>query len=303
MFRGTIQHNAPIGAQSWFGCGGSADTVFTPADADDLAEFIAAQKSAYIILGGMANTIIRDGGIRKPVIVLGKNFSQVMPYGESPSCYMRAGAGALNGSVAAAATKSGIGGLEFLSGIPGTLGGALFMNAGAYGTEIKDILIGVEMIGRSGQFMRLPAADLKMSYRHSETPDGSVFVAAILKGRSAPTSDIRAKLDDIKKRRNETQPIREKTGGSTFANPAPDELRRAGLPETTRAWQVVEMVGGRGLQIGGARMSDMHCNFMINAGGASAADLENLGEEIRARALARLGVNLRWEIKIIGDKQ
>ncbi len=301
--RGEIIENAPLGQQSWFRCGGAADLLFKPADLEDLKTFLNSQlpthDSQLIIIGGLANTIIRDGGVRGATIQLGKPFAEVLTL---DNCYIQAGCGALNGNIAAAAVKAGIGGMEFLSGIPGTLGGAIRMNAGAYGSEMKDIIIGVNALNRSGIPMRLTLDELKMSYRHCGAPDDLIFISAILKGRTEDYETVKARITEIKKKRNDTQPIKEKTGGSTFANPSPQELRLAGLPEDTRAWKIVEKVGGRGLKIGGAQMSEKHCNFMINTGTATAADLENLGNEIRARALHDLGLELHWEIKRIGEK-
>lgn len=308
--RGTITRNTPLGAESWFGCGGSADALFSPADVADLQLLLSQHYSIpplgggikgggdVTILGGMANTIIRDGGIRGTAIRLGKPFSEIKVLNDN---YIEAGAGALNGSVAAAAMKAGIGGLEFLSGIPGTVGGALRMNAGAYGTEVKDVLIGVNAVTAKGDLKKCVPDDLHMTYRHTDPPAGTIFTSAIFKGKKEDYDTVRARMNDIKTKRNETQPIREKTGGSTFANPSADELERANLPEGTRAWKIVELVGGRGLKIGGAQMSEMHCNFMINTGDATATDLENLGEEIRRRAHDKFGLNLRWEIQRIGQ--
>lgn len=299
--RGAIIKDAPIGAQSWFACGGSADILFQPADMDDLQIFLASypQSEPLTIIGGLANTIIRDGGLRGVTIQLGKAFSAIRRLDE---LYFEAGCGALNGSVAAAAVKAGIGGLEFLSGIPGSVGGALAMNAGAYGTEMKDILVGASGLTRSGEMVRFTADDLHMSYRHSEIPDGVILTSCILKGVQEDYDTVKARITEIKAKRNDTQPIREKTGGSTFANPSSAELQTAGLPEGTKAWQIVEMVGGRGLRRGGAQISEKHCNFMLNTGDASAADLEGLGDELITRAYEKFGLKLRWEIKRIGDK-
>lgn len=299
--RGDIVENAPLGAQSWFRCGGAADLLFKPADTDDLCAFLNAWPvlEPLTIIGGLANTIIRDGGIRGATIQLGKPFAEVQSLDEH---YIQAGCGALNGNIAAAAVKAGIGGLEFLSGIPGTLGGALRMNAGAYGTEMRDIIVGVNALNRSGLPLRLTLDELKMSYRHCGASEGLIFISAILKGRAEDPKTVKARITEIKKKRNDTQPIKEQTGGSTFANPTAESLRLAGLPEDLRAWQIVEKIGGRGLNIDGAKMSEKHCNFMINTGSATATDLENLGNEIRARALHQLGLELHWEIKRIGEK-
>ncbi|MGB0719922.1 MAG: UDP-N-acetylmuramate dehydrogenase [Bdellovibrionales bacterium] len=369
--RGEFIENAPIGTQSWFGCGGTADLLFKPADEADLQLFFkppppwggglgwggapvtrhptpktqyptpkTQHPSPITIIGGLANTIIRDGGLRGVTIRLGKAFSQIEVMDDHT---IRAGCGALNGNVAAAAVKAGIGGFEFLSGIPGSLGGALRMNAGAYGAEIKDILVEIHALDLAGNRYRLipsmssrpsahsarvegsdhlkrsldyesdaffarddnggfEALEINLSYRNNDAPHYLIFTGAILKGVKEDYDTVKSRITDIKSKRNATQPIKEKTGGSTFANPHPEELRKAGLPEDTRAWQIVEKVGGRGLSIGGAKMSEKHCNFMINTGNATASDLENLGDEIRARALNDLGLDLHWEIKRIGEK-
>ncbi|MEM7651416.1 MAG: UDP-N-acetylmuramate dehydrogenase [Pseudomonadota bacterium] len=299
--RGENIENAALGAQSWFRCGGNADFLFKPADEDDLAQFLRSWPvlEPLTIVGGLANTIIRDGGIRGATIQLGKSFADVKVLDEQ---YIHAGCGTLNGNIAAAAVKAGIGGLEFLSGIPGSLGGALAMNAGAYGSEMKDILVGINAITRSGEQIRLTPEDVKMSYRHTEFSEEVVLTSAILKGVPEDYKTVKARITEIKKKRNDTQPIKESTGGSTFANPDPRALRRAGLPEDMRAWQVVEKVRGRGLKIGSAQMSEKHCNFMINTGDATAHDLETLGDELRKRALHELGLELHWEIKRIGEK-
>lgn len=287
--QGTLTSNAPIGAQSWFRCGGTADLLFEPADLNDLKLFLTQwpKDQPITIIGGLANTIIRDGGVRGVVIKLGKPFSNITTSDD----ILTAGAGALNGSLASAAAKNSIGGMEFLSGIPGTLGGAIAMNAGAYGTEIKDVLINVQAITYSGDEITLTPADLNMTYRHTDLPAQTILIGATLKGQPEDQDIVRKRLKDIKTKRTATQPIREQTGGSTFANPS----------DSQRAWQVVEQVGGRGLQIGGAKMSDMHCNFMTNTGNATAADLEALGNELIKRAKDQLDINLRWEIKRIGD--
>jgi UDP-N-acetylmuramate dehydrogenase len=295
-YRGHFSENAPLGVESWFGCGGNADFLFEPADIDDLAVFLKEYRDDVLVLGGLANTIVRDGGIRGCVVRLGKPFAEIEVQGSR----ILAGAGALNGSVAAAAAKAGIGGLEFLSGIPGGVGGALAMNAGAYGTEVKDVLAGAMALGRDGKSLIYGPGELKMSYRHTEYPEGMIFTGAVFEGKSEDRNVVRERLKDIKKKRQETQPIAEKTGGSTFANPSAEELVQAGLPEGMRAWELVEKVGGRGLKIGGAQMSEKHCNFMINTGHATAQDLESLGDELIRRVFEGFGLKLCWEIKRFG---
>ncbi len=287
---GTLTSDAPLGAQSWFRCGGTADLLFQPEDAKDLSDFLKQWPidEPLIILGGLANTIVRDGGVRGAVVQLGKSFAEITVEGNK----ITAGTGALNGSVASMAAKSGIGGLEFLSGIPGTVGGALMMNAGAYGVEMKDVLMRANACNREGETMSFLPSEMHMSYRHIKVPKGTIFTSATFEGKEADEKAVRATLREIKEKRNATQPIRENTGGSTFANPS----------EELRAWQVVEKVGGRDLQIGGAKMSQMHCNFMVNDGGATASDLEDLGDELIKRAQEQEGVELRWEIKRIGER-
>jgi len=300
LYQGTFTENVPLGTQSWFRCGGSADLVFEPADVDDLAVFIKEypEDEPLIFLGGMANTIVRDGGVRGCVVRLGKAFADIHVEGTK----IMAGAGALNGSVASAAAKAGIGGLEFLSGIPGTVGGALRMNAGAYGTEVKDVLVGAAGVSRETNFVPLYPDDMQFSYRHCGVDQGTIFVSAVFEGQEEDRDVVRERLKEIKAKRQSTQPISEKTGGSTFANPSAEHLEKAGLPEGTKAWQLVEKVGGRDLQIGGARMSDKHLNFMINTGDATAGNLEDLGDELIRRVQEDCGVTLRWEIKRIGNR-
>lgn len=299
--RGEVIQNAPIGSQSWFRAGGNADLLFKPADVEDLSQFLSLYPASepLTIIGGLANTIVRDGGIRGVTAQLGKSFAEVKRTSET---YIESGCGALNGTVAAAAVKAGIGGLEFLSGIPGSFGGAIAMNAGAYGSEMKDVLVGAKALDRSGNLVRLTAEFLKMSYRHTEIPDGMIIVSGIVRGKAEDYETVKTRMNDIKAKRNDTQPIKEKTGGSTFANPSDVELRIAGLPEGTRAWEIVDKVGGRGLTRGGAQISEKHCNFMINTGDATASDLEGLGDEIISRAYQEFGLKLRWEIKRIGEK-
>jgi len=297
--RGRITENAPLGAVGWFRCGGSADILFKPADEGDLSEFLAALPAEVPVqvFGVMSNCIIRDGGVRGVVVRLGREFAQV----EIDGLNVRAGAMALDGNVASAAAQAGIAGLEFFSGIPGTIGGALRMNAGAYGTETKDVLVEATAIDRAGKRHVLTPAQMGMAYRHSDTPDDYIFTQALFKGEPGSADVIRGAIAEIKRARGATQPIREKTGGSTFANPSPADLEAAGQPAGTKVWQLIDQAGCRGLTIGGAQMSALHCNFMINTGEATAADLENLGEEVKRRVYEHSGITLRWEVKRIGE--
>ncbi len=215
-------------------------------------------------------------------------------------CRVRAGSMTLDAQVAQGAQAAGIAGLEFFSGIPGTIGGALRMNAGCYGTETKDRLIMAEALDRQGNLQQLTPAQMGMRYRHTDTPADYIFTGAVFQGTAGDPAVIAAHMAEIKTKREASQPIREKTGGSTFANPAVEDIAKAGLPEGTRVWQVIDRAGCRGLRVGGAQMSEMHANFMINTGTATASDLENLGEEVRRRVYDDCGISLRWEIKRIG---
>ena len=297
--RGKIRENQPLGAQGWFKCGGAAQRLFKPADIEDLQMFLQSTEEPVHVFGALSNTIIRDGGLPGTTIRLGREFSQI----EALDDYqVKAGALALDGNVAKFAADHGIAGLEFLSGIPGTIGGALRMNAGCYGTETKDVLVSCEVLDPKGHMHILTPEKMNMTYRHNDLPEGWIFLNATFKGGTGNPDDIHAHISDIKTRREESQPIKEKTGGSTFANPDARELEEKGLESETKVWQLIDKVGGRGLTIGGAQMSKKHCNFMINTGSATAADLENLGEEIRRRVADEFGITLRWEIRRIGDK-
>ena len=300
--RGRYTSNAALGSVGWFRAGGTAEVLFKPADLEDLQTFLAncPKDIPITVLGVLSNTIIRDGGVGGVTIRLGREFAAIDSKDDG---LVHAGAAALDVNTAETAAQAGLTGMEFLCGVPGSIGGALAMNAGAYGGEIKDILVTAQFVDRDGQIHNLTAQDLKMAYRHSEIPYGWIATGAILKaaGRSAPES-ILAHMTSIREKRAATQPIRSQTGGSTFANPKPEELAAANLPEGTKSWQVVDKVGARGLTIGGAQMSDLHANFMMNVGGATGADLENLGEEIRRRAMDHFGLDLHWEIRRIGIK-
>jgi UDP-N-acetylmuramate dehydrogenase len=296
--RGRYTENAPLGAVGWFKCGGSAEVLFKPADLQDLQDFLAASpKDVPIqVFGALSNSIIRDGGLPGVTIRLGREFAGIEADGDT----VKVGALALDANVAQVAAEAGIGGLEFFSGIPGTIGGALRMNAGCYGTETKDVLVSCEAIDSDGKLHLLTPAQMHMTYRHIDVPDDFIFVSAIFKGQKDSPDNVLARMAEIKMKREASQPIREKTGGSTFANPSPEEIAKAGQPEGTKVWQLIDAVGGRGLKVGGAVMSEKHCNFMINEAGASAADLEALGEEIRKRVSEKFGISLRWEIRRVG---
>ena len=301
--RGRITENAPLGEVGWFQAGGKADILFKPADAEDLAAFLeqCPPHVPVLPLGVLSNTIVRDGGVRGVVIRLGRQFAQIE--GDPAQAQIYAGAASLDANVAAIALKHHIGGLEYLSGIPGGIGGALRMNAGAYCTETKDVLIEAEMVTRDGTFKTMTPDDMGMSYRKNEMPLDTIFTAARFQGKIEDPQLITDRITAIRESRQNSQPILERTGGSTFANPDPAALEKAGLPPETKTWQLIERAGGRSLKIGGAMMSEKHCNFMINTGGATASDLENLGEEIRKRVYEQSGIMLRWEIRRIGERE
>lgn len=286
--RGRLTENAPLGSTTWFRVGGPAEVLFKPADLADLEQFISGcpQEIPLTVIGVASNLLIRDGGIPGVVIKLGKEFATIEVEGET----VTAGAAALDINVAQVAARAGIGGLEFLSGIPGTIGGAIRMNGGAYGAEMTDVMITADVLDRSGQMHHLSPRDMNMSYRRNAIPDNVIFTSATLKGKKEDPKIIEERMAEIKAKRSQSQPIREKTSGSTFANPPGDK----------KAWQLIDEAGCRGLKLGGAQMSDMHCNFMINNGNATAADLERLGELVIRKVLEKSGITLRWEIKRIG---
>lgn len=300
LVRGRYTGNAPLGEVGWFRTGGTAEVLFKPEDKEDLVEFLAQcpEDIPVTVLGVLSNTIVRDGGVRGVVIRPGREFANIDAVDDVT---VSVGAAAIDVNVARVAAEAGIAGLEFLSGVPGSIGGALRMNAGAYGMETKDVLVEAEIITRQGQAQRLPVAMMGMGYRHSNVPEDYIFTGAVLRGQCGDREKIEAHIAEIKAKRSQTQPIKARTGGSTFANPKPAELAAAGLPEGLKAWQLIDRAGGRGLTIGGAQMSDLHCNFMINTGTARASDLEALGEEIRRRVEDKTGIVLRWEIKRIGE--
>lgn len=300
--RGRYTENAPLGALGWFRAGGCADILFKPEDLRDLADFLAACPAEIPVttLGVLSNVIVRDGGVRGVVIRMGRDFADLSAQREDGLVHV--GAATLDANVARFCAQEGLSGLSFLSGIPGTIGGALRINAGAYGSEIKDILVHAHALDRAGRTLTFTPEEMGLSYRHSSVPEDVIFTGAALRATpGANPAALEAEIDDIRARRESSQPIREKTGGSTFANPAPGECAAADLPEGTKAWQIIDRVGGRGLRIGDAVMSEKHCNFMINAGAARGSDLEALGEEIRRRVRETFGVILRWEIRRIGQ--
>ena len=292
--RGKLSANVPLAPYTWLRVGGPAEVLFMPKDEADLAHFLSStpDEIPVTILGVASNTLVRDGGVKGVVIRLGPSFGSVTTDGKT----VTAGAAALDNKVAKEAAKAGIAGLEFYAGIPGTIGGALRMNAGCYGAETKDILREVVALDRTGRRQVMPLEEMGYSYRHSEAPDDLIFVQAVFEGVKDKLADIQARMDEITKRREESQPIREKTGGSTFKNP--DQVQSKGRG----AWQVIDAAGGRGFKVGGAQMSEKHCNFMINTGEATASDLETLGETMREMVKKNEGVDLEWEVKRIGDK-
>ncbi|HXI87242.1 MAG TPA: UDP-N-acetylmuramate dehydrogenase [Parvularculaceae bacterium] len=292
--RGRYVERADMAAITWFRVGGPADVLFTPADEDDLAAFLKETdpKIPVYPVGVGSNLLVRDGGVRGVVIRLSAPFAKVSVDGTR----VRVGAAALDAQVAKAAARAGVAGLEFYRGVPGTVGGAIAMNAGAYEQETKDVLVEAVAFDRAGRRRVLKNADMKFSYRHNGAGDGLIFTEALFEGRKDEPASIEARMAEIMKRREATQPIREKTGGSTFANPDPKES--GGL----KSWQLIDKVGGRGRLVGDAQCSEQHCNFMINRGKATASDLEALIESLREDVLKQTGVNLRWEIKRIGEE-
>ncbi len=291
--RGNLLADEQLAPFTWFRVGGPADALFLPKDEDDLAEFLKALDPIIpvTILGAASNVIVRDGGIAGVVIRLGPAFGKISTEG----LRVTAGAAALDGRVSIAAANAGIAGLEFFSGVPGTIGGALRMNAGCYGSETKDVLVEARALDRQGNRVILKNADFHFSYRHTEAPADLIFVEALFEGVQDEPAAILARIDALKARRETTQPIREKTGGSTFANPDPP-----GTPDQRSSWKLVDAAGMRGARRGGAQVSELHCNFLLNLGDATAADIEGLGEDVRAAVKANSGVELRWEIKRLG---
>jgi UDP-N-acetylmuramate dehydrogenase len=286
--RGRLTEQAPLKPLVWFKAGGAARWLFEPKDVDDLCDFMAALEPDVPVMGlGLgSNLIVRDGGVPGVVVRLGKPFATVERLDPTT---LRCGGGASGILVSSTARDSGIGGLEFLRSIPGTVGGFVRMNGGAYGREVKDILVDCEIVLRSGERRTLPLAALGYTYRHSELPEGSIVVGATFRGHPEEPAAIGAEMDRIAAEREASQPLRSRTGGSTFKN-----------PPGTKAWKLIDEAGCRGLTIGEAQVSEKHCNFLLNLGGATAADIEALGEEVRRRVFEHSGVMLEWEIQRVG---
>lgn len=286
--RGRLTEGAALAPLVWFKAGGHAEWLFEPKDADDLSAFLAALDPAVPVmaLGLGSNLIVRDGGVPGVVVRLGKAFARVE---RLEDVTLRCGGGASGILVSSTARDAGSGGVEFLRSIPGTVGGFVRMNGGAYGREVKDVLIEADVVLRSGERVTLGLADLGYTYRHSALPDGAVVVSATFRGEPAEPAVIQAEMDRIAAAREASQPLRSKTGGSTFKN-----------PDGHKAWALVDAAGCRGLRRGDAQVSEKHCNFLLNLGSASSADIEGLGEEVRDKVKAQSGVTLEWEIQRVG---
>ncbi|MET0370340.1 MAG: UDP-N-acetylmuramate dehydrogenase [Sphingobium sp.] len=286
--RGKLTADAPLAPLVWFKSGGAARWLFEPADIDDLSDFLAQldRDVPVMALGLGSNLIVRDGGVPGVVVRLGKPFAKVEA---TDATTLRCGGGASGILVSSTARDKGVAGLEFLRSIPGTVGGFVRMNGGAYGRETRDILVECDVVLRSGEQVTLACRDLAYSYRHSNLTDGAVVVSAIFHGKPGEPAEIQAEMDRIAAAREESQPLRSKTGGSTFKN-----------PDGHKAWQLVDEAGCRGLALGGAQVSEKHTNFLLNTGEATSADIEALGEEVRRRVKDRSGVELEWEIRRVG---
>lgn len=285
---GKLTPNAPLAPLVWFKSGGPAELLFEPKDVADLQAFLRDldPETPVMALGLGSNMIVRDGGVPGVVVRLGKPFAKVEPV---DSLTLNCGGGASGILVSSTARDNGVAGLEFLRSIPGTVGGFVRMNGGAYGGEVKDILVDCDVVLRSGELVTLAADDLHYTYRHSRLPEGAIVVGARFRGRPGEPGEIQAEMDRISASREASQPLRSKTGGSTFKNP----------PEA-RAWELVDAAGCRGLTLGGAQVSEKHTNFLINTGNATSADIETLGEEVRRRVKEARGIELEWEIQRVG---
>jgi UDP-N-acetylmuramate dehydrogenase len=286
--RGKLTPNAPLAPLVWFKSGGTAEWLFEPRDEDDLTGFLAEldDKTPVMALGLGSNLIVRDGGVQGVVVRLGKAFSRIEKIDDVT---LRCGGGASGILVSSTARDNGIAGLEFLRGIPGTVGGFVRMNGGAYGREVRDILGSARIVLRSGKVEEWPLEKLGYTYRHSDVPAGAIVVGATFRGTPGKPDAIGAEMDAIARAREESQPLRSRTGGSTFKN-----------PPGHKAWALIDAAGCRGLAHGGAQVSEKHCNFLLNLGSATSADIEALGEEVRRRVQAKTNIMLEWEIQRVG---
>jgi len=286
--RGRFEVNFPLAQLTWFRVGGPAEVLFTPADEHDLAEFLkeTPREIQVYVIGVGSNLLVRDGGVPGVVIRLGRGFGEIAA---EPDHRISVGAAVPDVRVARFALDHGIGALTFLRGIPGTIGGALRMNGGAYGRETKDVFVSARAVDRRGNIHVLSNADMRFTYRHCGADDDVIFTQALLQGEPGDPAGIAREMEEITERRESTQPVKSRTGGSTFKN-----------PPGHKSWQLIDAAGMRGVSIGGAKVSELHCNFLINEGGASAADLEKLGETVRRRVHETSGIDLDWEIKRIG---
>ncbi|MFL6780402.1 MAG: UDP-N-acetylmuramate dehydrogenase [Sphingomicrobium sp.] len=292
--RGKLTPNAPLAPLVWFKSGGTAEWLFEPRDEDDLVSFLRDVDRAVPVmaLGLGSNMIVRDGGVPGVVVRLGKPFAHVETIRKTTFTIqpvLKCGGGASGILVASMARDHGIAGLEFLRGIPGTVGGFVRMNGGAYGREVKDILVDCDIVLRSGERVTVPADALHYSYRHSDLPEQAIVVSARFEGTFGDPDAIGAEMDAIARAREESQPLRTRTGGSTFKN-----------PPGHKAWALIDAAGCRGLRLGDAQVSEKHCNFLLNLGSASSADIEALGEEVRRRVQAKTNISLEWEIRRVG---
>lgn len=286
--RGRLKANALLSEITWFRVGGLADYLFTPADEEDLAYFLKSLDGALpvTIIGLGSNLLVRDGGVRGVVIRLGRGFGEISV---EEGSRLRSGTAVPDVRLARAAGEAGIKGLAFYRGIPGSVGGALRMNGGAHGVETKDVLIEARAVGPKGQVVVVPLEKMAMTYRHCGADKDLIFTQALFQGEPGDPAEIAKEMDEIAEYREKVQPIKSRTGGSTFKN-----------PDGHKAWQLIDAAGCRGLRVGGAMVSELHCNFLINEGSASADDLETLGETVRARVKETSGVELDWEIRRIG---
>jgi UDP-N-acetylmuramate dehydrogenase len=288
--RGKLTPDAPLAPLVWFKSGGQAEWLFEPANQDDLARFLRDldPQVPVMALGLGSNLIVRDGGVPGVVVRLGKAFAKIDKLDEAT---LRCGGGASGILVSSTARDAGIAGLEFLRGIPGTVGGFVRMNGGAYGREVKDILVSARLVLRSGDIVDWPLEQLGYTYRHSAVPDGAVVIGATFRGVPGDTAAIGAEMDAIARAREESQPLRSRTGGSTFKN-----------PPGHKAWALIDAAGCRGLTVGDAQVSEKHCNFLLNLGSATSAEIEALGEEVRRRVEAKSRIVLEWEIQRVGTE-